>query len=174
MEMEIDAAKAIGSDGLTAEFRDSSSYRKMRADLLRLDPSVTDFEADQVIFWFIANPLVFETDEGKAMLASLDKRNPNPRFSTAPSIKEDGDDDGQIFAEPVARREDGRCKPLCFESGLYTALSGDDAIDGAATATASATTSAADAGDATTTATSAPTKDAASSDEPHIAAIDRE
>jgi hypothetical protein len=168
MELEIDAKTAIGSDGLTAEFRDSSSYRKMRADLLRLDPSVTDFEADQVIFWFVANPLVFETEEGKAMLASLDKRNPHPRFSTAHSITEDGEQ--QSDAKSVAGREDGGREFVRFESGLYAALAGDGADDGAAAAVASATTD--DAAATTGTSTAAAPKDAAGCVEPDAFAGD--
>jgi hypothetical protein len=87
----------------------------MRADITSLDPSVTDFEADTVIFWYLANPQFFDTEKGKEMIAAIDQRNPS-RFSM-PEVEVDGIEQ-QGVAEPVVGRTDGRCEPIRVESGI--------------------------------------------------------
>jgi hypothetical protein len=83
-----------GDGGLTPEFRDSATYRRMKADIKTLDPSTTDFEADQAIFWFLGDANVFNTEEGKSMLAAIDARGPvGGRFS-ASVVEEDADGGG--------------------------------------------------------------------------------
>jgi hypothetical protein len=84
-----------GEGGLTPEFRDSATYRRMKADVKNIDPSVTDFEADQAIFWFLGNPNVFNTEEGKSMLDAIDARGPvSGRFSNTTSIEQVDDGSG--------------------------------------------------------------------------------
>jgi hypothetical protein len=121
----------IVRDGLTAEFRDSVQYQAWRADILQKIPSASDFFIDTAIYWYMAKPDMFETEDGKRWIAEMDERKRASRI-IKPIVEEeeegeDGDDDRPDV--PDERREhvlDGS------GSGHDGASSSTDAADSAA------------------------------------------
>jgi hypothetical protein len=152
--------------GLTKEFRDSDTYRKYRSDILAR--GIEEMWVDQIIFWYISRPDMFETEAGKKMMAEFDARVAESKKATEGQPNRQVEEDAKRFAakfsnymiseddvekaddEPPSptpvcdhgHHGDCECESVCELSGVHTPGPSDGGPATATTTTSVPTSSA--------------------------------
>jgi hypothetical protein len=119
--------------GLTMRFRQTILYKKMVADILKLSPNANSFEIDTCIYWFVSFPDLFETKEGKSLIAGMDER---VKHYTDPNYKEE-DDDFVSRQYPLSKHQSDS---VCDDTGVDSTRQGSPPRTTTATSTSTTTT----------------------------------
>jgi hypothetical protein len=108
--------KEVVTKGLTMQFRQTTVYQKMVADILHLSPNASSFEIDTAIWWFMAYPDMFESEQGISLIDAMEKR---VNHNIGPGYK-DLENDVNDYVIPECERQ-----PVRDDTRIHAAESSD-------------------------------------------------